>query len=120
MSSRRVRLIEGRNGPCLLTRAGAVPRAGTLGSVDREGSIKLLSAILADLPRLDGAACIGHHDLYDEQPEGRSHQRRDEQRARGELAAAGCAGCPVRARCPSRWTDRPFPRAAEMKIQIAG
>ncbi|MGH8572555.1 MAG: hypothetical protein ACREX8_08270 [Gammaproteobacteria bacterium] len=37
--------------------------------MDREGTIKLLSAILADLPKLPGeAACRGRHRLFDELP----------------------------------------------------
>jgi hypothetical protein len=36
--------------------------------VDPDGTIKLLSAILAGTPRLDGAACVSHHQLYDETP----------------------------------------------------
>jgi hypothetical protein len=36
--------------------------------MDRDGSIKLLSASLADLPSLPGAACSGRHLLFDEVP----------------------------------------------------
>ncbi|MGH3888769.1 MAG: hypothetical protein ACRDSZ_19790 [Pseudonocardiaceae bacterium] len=38
---------------------------GTLRTVDRDGTIKLLAVILADLPKLDGAACRGRHELFD-------------------------------------------------------
>jgi hypothetical protein len=33
------------------------------GRVDRETTLRLLSAILADQPRLPGVACVGHHQL---------------------------------------------------------
>jgi hypothetical protein len=54
-------------------RPGAEPRQGgsgtlrpaptwwTLSGVDREGTITLLSVILAGIPQLNGAACVGRH-----------------------------------------------------------
>ena len=50
--------------------------------MDPDGTIKLLSAILAGTPRLDGAACVGHHQLYDEIPRsGQLDQRRERDEA---------------------------------------
>jgi hypothetical protein len=54
--------------------------------------IKLLSAILAHLPRLPGASCIGKHRMYDPVL-GNGHQHRDQERARLAEAARVCAGC---------------------------
>ncbi|MGH3530281.1 MAG: hypothetical protein ACRDQ6_23750 [Pseudonocardiaceae bacterium] len=41
-----------------------MPLVDTAG-VDHDGAVALLEAILADLSRLDGAACVGQHHLYD-------------------------------------------------------
>jgi hypothetical protein len=54
--------------------------------MDREGSVKLLSVILADLPQLSGARCVGQHGLFDELP-GRGHQHRDQGQIRLTEAA---------------------------------
>ncbi|MGH3999278.1 MAG: hypothetical protein ACRDTJ_17685 [Pseudonocardiaceae bacterium] len=32
---------------------------------DADGALALLREILADLPRLPGASCVGRHELYD-------------------------------------------------------
>jgi WhiB family redox-sensing transcriptional regulator len=68
--------------------------------MDREGSIKLLSGILAGTPRLPGAACIGRHELYDPIAGNGPQFQRAEQIRLAE-AAQVCAGCPVIQRCPS-------------------
>jgi hypothetical protein len=52
--------------------------------VDHDGTIKLLSKILADLPRLPGAACIGRHEWFDR-----------------TQAARLCATCPAIRHCTS-------------------
>jgi hypothetical protein len=62
--------------------------------MDREASIRLLAAILADAPRLEDAACIGKHRMYDPVL-GNGHQYRDQERARLAKAAHVCAGCPA-------------------------
>ncbi|MGH3548413.1 MAG: WhiB family transcriptional regulator [Pseudonocardiaceae bacterium] len=68
------------------------------GAVDREGTVRLLSAILADSPRLPGAACRGRHALFDPIRGNEPGFQRQEQRRRTD-AARLCAGCPVRAQC---------------------
>ena len=72
--------------------------------MDREGSIKLLSAILADLPQLSGASCVGQHGLFDELP-GRGHQHHDQEQIRLTEAATLCATCPARPKCPTVTTS---------------
>ncbi len=60
----------------------------------------LLTAILADQPRLVGAACCGRHELFDPIRRNEPGFQRHEQTRRTE-AARICAGCPgVRAQCP--------------------
>lgn len=71
-----------------------------LGTVDHEGSIKLLSAIMADLPRLTGAACVDRHHLFDELS-GRGPAHHEQEHARIARAADCCATCPARAKCPT-------------------
>jgi hypothetical protein len=97
-AGRRVRLIEEPpEQPRLFTRVG---RPGVLDTVpmDREGSIKLLSGILAVTPRLPGAACVGRHEHYDELP-GRGPEHHERERV--VRAVACCATCPARVRCPT-------------------
>ncbi len=71
--------------------------------MDREGSIKLLAAILTDLPQLTGASCIGRHELFDPPPglPGNGYRNPHQERERVHQAATLCTGCPVKARCPS-------------------
>jgi hypothetical protein len=85
--------------------------------VNREGTITLPTVILAGIPQLNGVACVGHHQLYDEVP-GRGQL--DQRRERDEAAVIVCRGCPVRSDCPRRRFDATFPRTAAMKIPIAG
>ncbi|MGH3838300.1 MAG: hypothetical protein ACRDSF_21780 [Pseudonocardiaceae bacterium] len=59
--------------------------------MDHEGTARLLSAILTDLPKLDGAACQGRYELFDELP-GRPSP--DERRERLQAAATVCRACP--------------------------
>lgn len=70
--------------------------------MDREASVKLLAAILTDLPQLTGAACVGKHRMFDPVI-GNGLQCRDRERVRVRLAKAArvCAGCPVIQRCTS-------------------
>ncbi|PZS23005.1 MAG: hypothetical protein DLM60_03360 [Pseudonocardiales bacterium] len=67
--------------------------------MDPDGTVRLLSAILADQPRLSGAACIGRHEMFDPIRNGDPRYQREEQLRRTE-AARLCAGCPARQRCP--------------------
>ncbi|MGH3513391.1 MAG: hypothetical protein ACRDRB_14090 [Pseudonocardiaceae bacterium] len=67
-------------------------------TVDPDGTVRLLAAILTDQPRLPGAACIGHHRTYDPLPRDHQHQRQEQ--LRRTEAARICAGCPVTDRCP--------------------
>jgi hypothetical protein len=62
--------------------------------VDHEASVKLLAAILADLPQLTGAACVGRHQLFDPVL-GNGRRYRDQERVR--LA---------KARATLRWVSR--------------
>lgn len=69
--------------------------------MDRDGSIKLLSTILTNIPRLTGASCIGHHRLFDPLPGNGNQAIRAQERHRVARAAACCAGCPAIRHCPS-------------------
>lgn len=51
-----------------------------------------LTAILAGTPRLDGAACIGHAELFDPPGDGETRTAAD---ARHRAAARVCWTCPV-------------------------
>ncbi|MGH3538130.1 MAG: hypothetical protein ACRDQJ_07470 [Pseudonocardiaceae bacterium] len=68
-------------------------------TVDPDGTVRLLTAILADSPRLPGAACRGRHRTYDPLP--RVHQHQRQERARLAEATRICATCPARAQCPT-------------------
>lgn len=68
--------------------------------VDREATARLLSAILANQPRLPGAACIGRHELFDPIRGNGSRFQHQEQIRRVEAARIR-AGCPVIHYCPS-------------------
>ncbi len=73
----------------------------TLHTVDPDGTIKLVGAILRGTPSLPGAACRGRHELFDEIP-GQPNRRGVAEilAQRRTAAAALCSQCPVRARCP--------------------
>ncbi|MGH3857962.1 MAG: WhiB family transcriptional regulator [Pseudonocardiaceae bacterium] len=75
-----------------------MPPQRTLCPVDREGTVRLLAAILTDQPRLPGAACRGRHALFDPIRGNEPGFQRREQVRRTE-AARICAGCPVRTQC---------------------
>ena len=68
--------------------------------MDREGSIKLLSAILANQPHLPGAACRGQHELFDP-IRGRGPRFQRQEQIRLAEAAQVCAGCPAIRPCQS-------------------
>lgn len=74
------------------------------GSVDRDAVVALVAAIVRGIPSLPGAACIGHHDLFDELP-GRGHQHHDDEHARIARAAACCGTYPARVQCPTVTTS---------------
>ncbi|MGH3522204.1 MAG: hypothetical protein ACRDU4_05100 [Mycobacterium sp.] len=67
--------------------------------MDPDGTVRLLSAILTDSPRLPGAACRGRHAMFDPIRGNEPGFQRREQVRRTE-AARVCAGCPVIHRCP--------------------
>ncbi|MGH3550781.1 MAG: hypothetical protein ACRDQU_22200 [Pseudonocardiaceae bacterium] len=77
----------------------------TLRIMDPDGSIKLLSAILAGVQPLPGAACSGRHVLYDELHGGYGRRHRDQERERLQRAAACCASCPARTQCTTVTTS---------------
>ncbi|MDQ2884024.1 MAG: hypothetical protein M3Y48_23455 [Actinomycetota bacterium] len=83
--------------------------------MDPEGSIKLISAILAGVRRLPGASCVGRHELYDELHGGYGRRHRDQERERHDLAAACCAGCPARTRCTTVTTSSTVTLAVSMR-----
>lgn len=60
--------------------------------------VSLLESILADRPSLPGAACIGRHELFDEDQDGSNDDTRHRQAAAEQL----CIGCPEAWRCPDR------------------
>jgi len=74
--------------------------------MDREGSIKLLAAILADLPQLTDASCIRRHELFDPTSGNGGHQHQRQEQIRRAEAAQVCAGCPVIQRCTTVTTVR--------------
>ncbi|WP_165607102.1 WhiB family transcriptional regulator [Mycolicibacter kumamotonensis] len=65
------------------------------------GSVELLAAVLAGVPRLTGAACRGHVALFDAAADG------DRQAAQGAVAI--CQRCPVIDRC-AQWIADAHPR----------
>jgi hypothetical protein len=67
-------------------------------TVDPNGTIKLLSKILWELPNLPGAACTGRHELY-EDPARENPVLRTQRVA---TAARVCRSCPQRPACPAR------------------
>jgi hypothetical protein len=67
--------------------------------MDADATVELLREILADLPRLPGARCIGKHVLFDPVPGNGGHQHRRQEQIRLAEAARVCAGCPVIGRC---------------------
>jgi hypothetical protein len=77
----------------------------------REPASASISDTLTGLidPRLFGAACIGHHELFDAE---RDHERTPEREARHAAACLICAQCPVIAACRQV--------AAENRDHVAG
>lgn len=71
-------------------------------SVDADGAVTLVAAIVRGVPSLPGAACVGRWELFDEVAGARGQERRELERQRVERAAAVCRSCPARPGCPSR------------------
>ncbi len=95
---------EHRNGPArhctLCTLVGSFRvTAGNTATVDPDGTVRLLIAILTGQPQLPGAACRGRHELFDPIRCIDPQHYRQEQIRRTE-AARICAGCPMIHRCP--------------------
>jgi hypothetical protein len=86
----------------------------TLRTVDPDGVIRLVGAILRGTPSLPGAACRGRYELHDEIP-GQPTRRGVAEilQQRRTAAAALCQRCPVRA-------GYPLSRPGETKIPITG
>ncbi len=97
--------------------------------VDPDGTVRLLTAILVDQPKLDGAACRGRHELFDPIRCIDPQHYRQEQIRRTE-AARICSTCPARTRCPTVTTgpgitavsvrQRPAPRRPSNPPPAAG
>lgn len=66
------------------------------------GVYGLLTAILADTPKLTGALCVGRAEMFDERGDDESADEAAERRGR---AAALCTRCPARVEC-SDWVAR--------------
>lgn len=64
-------------------------------STERTRATELALSVLID-PRLFGAACVGHHDLFDGELDG---EKSTDRPARHDAASQICAGCPVFAAC---------------------
>jgi hypothetical protein len=65
-------------------------------TLDPEATIRLLSAILWELPSLPAAACWDHWPDFDDRLPGETPERRTQ---RLESAVAVCRGCPKLAVC---------------------
>lgn len=70
--------------------------------MDADAAEHLLRAILADLPRLPGAACVSQYALFDDVP---GCQSRDQRAERFEAAVRVCESCPARPACPESLPD---------------
>ncbi|WOC12616.1 transcriptional regulator [Gordonia sp. MP11Mi] len=68
---------------------------------DPTGTIDLLSKVLADSPKLTGAACIGHHELFDAKSPDETPETVED---RHERAAALCWQCPALDDC-TEWAS---------------
>lgn len=79
-------------------------------TLNPEGSIRLLSAILWELPALPLAACRDRPGEFDERHVGESRER---QAQRLDVAVAVCRGCPELAVCEGL----PLPRGGGAGVQ---
>ncbi|MGZ9828754.1 hypothetical protein ACXYTP_17750 [Tsukamurella ocularis] len=74
---------------------------------DIDGTIDMIAAVLDSVPKLDGAACDGQHELFDG---GRPGEHPDDVAYRHAVAATICRNrCPALPDC-ARWLDRLAPR----------
>ena len=73
----------------------AAPSGWTLRTMDADGSIKLLGVILRGVPNLPGAACQGHHELFEDV----AHEDPVLRAQRVATAARLCRSCPERPAC---------------------
>jgi hypothetical protein len=83
--------------------------------VDHDGTIELLSKILADTVRLTGAACIGRHELFGQTPGNGGHQHQRQEQIRRAEAARLCAGCPAIQHCTSVTVSTELKNSTELK-----
>ncbi|MGH3548271.1 MAG: hypothetical protein ACRDQU_09185 [Pseudonocardiaceae bacterium] len=88
-------------------------------TVDPDGTVRLLSAILAGVQPLPGAKCVGQHELYDERHGGYGRRHRDQERERLARAAACCAGCPARTKCTTVTTSSTVTVISPSHVDVA-
>ncbi|OBK91482.1 hypothetical protein [Mycolicibacter sinensis] len=70
-------------------------------TTDPEGAVQLLSAILAGVPALPGAACRDRLETFDAAASG--------DREAAEAAVEICRACPAFVAC-ERWAERAYPQ----------
>ena len=71
--------------------------------VERKRAAELALSVLID-PRLFGAACVGHHDLFDAEIDS---EKSTDRPARHDQAARICQRCPVFAACDEVANENP-------------
>lgn len=83
------------------TKPKAARKTSSTNSTERKRATELALSVLID-PRLYGAACVGHHHLFDAELEG---EKSTDRPARHEAAARICQRCPVFAACDEVATE---------------
>jgi hypothetical protein len=81
--------------------------------MDADGALALLREILAGVHRLPDAACIGHHDLYDELPPARTSTATSPR-------SRGLRGLPSTARVPGIAVEPTWGNALTDRRETAG
>lgn len=84
-------------------------------SLREQGVVPLLEAILRDLPKLSGAACVGSGPLFDPRELGEPGEEVD---ARHTAAARLCARCPVIEQCDEWAAGEPRLRAGVIAGEV--
>lgn len=85
--------------------------------MDPDAALDLLKEILAGVPRLTGAACVGRHELFDPVPD-KGHRYRLREQIRRAEAARLCAGCPAIRHCTSVTINHRIERARLTLVPI--
>lgn len=76
-----------------MTTYGSAPlEEGKRSALDPTATIDLLKRILTGLPKLEGARCVGHHELFDARA---ADEDQDEAVKRHMTAVSLCHRCPV-------------------------